>query len=268
MTLCTILHLYNVRAGGEGRFEQWFEGKHRSAVQGLRGFRECGRYEATAEQVMADIPQPWRYLGLYEFDLPSLEIDLPALGPLLAEARDAEWIADDGTERIYAFELYSDWNGSANWVRKYPFSGVSVLLGNFTPGRESEYHQWYDEVHGPEVAGVPGKVALKRGRLSSVQIEPRRHCPGDQLVLCAQQTDDLAFTIGEFIARAIGQSPSHLNMKPRSAAASTARTVHYFKKIDGRDFWPGGIAYADEPSCYAGKRFVTAPAKESAKEQG
>ena len=94
---------------------------------------------------------------------------------------------------------------------------------------------------------------MKRGELSDLQVEPRRYCPGDQLVMTAQQTDDLAFTIGEFVARALGQSPSGIAMEPRSSAGSLARTVHYFRKVSGSEFWPGGVAYAGDWSVYPDK---------------
>jgi hypothetical protein len=179
---------------------------------------------------------------------------LPALGPLLAGPRDAG-LTDDSTqsERIYSYAMYSDWKFSPNHVAGKPFSGVSIILGNYTVGREAEYHKWYDEVHAPEVTGVPGKVAMKRGRLADLQIEPSRYCPGCELVYCAQQTDDLAFTIQDFIDRARGASPSGVGMLPRSKAGSFARTVHYFRKIGGDVFWDGGIAYDGDLSVYPGK---------------
>jgi hypothetical protein len=113
--------------------------------------------------------------------------------------------------------------------------------------------KWYDEVHSVEVTHVPGHVAMKRGELAAIQIEPRRYCPGDQLVLCAQQTDDLAFTVKDFSARAQGKSPSGIAMQPRSTSGSFARTVHYFRKISGQVFWRGGVAYAGDLSVYPGK---------------
>jgi len=83
-----------------------------------------------------------------------------------------------------------------------------------------------------------------------LQIEPRSYCPGDQLVMTAQQSDDLTFTITDFVARALGHSPSGIAMEPRSRAGSMARTVHYYRKINGNTFWPGGIAYAGDWSAY------------------
>jgi hypothetical protein len=254
MALYTTIHLHNVTAGKEGEYSAWFDGPHRTALGSLRGFAAADRFERTAEQIMPDIPQPWRFMSLYDFDLPDPAIDLPALGPLIADARDAGLIDDaTETERIYSYAMYSDWVSSPNHRKDQPLSGVSIILANFVPGREAEYQTWYNEVHGPEVSNVPGHVAMKRGQLSDLQVEPRRYCPGDQLVLCAQQTDDLMFTIRDFSARAGGRSPSGIAMEPRSSSGSVARTVHYFSKISGPDFWQGGVAYAGDLSVYPDK---------------
>jgi len=253
MALHTTLHLHNVPRGREEAYAAWFDGAHRASLGALRGFLAADRYEVTPEQIMPDIAQPWRFMSVYDFDLPAPSIDIPALGPKVAEARDAGLIQDDDTERLYTYRLYSGWKGSANWRKSEPFSGVSVILANYVAGRYSEYMTWYDEVHSVEVTEVPGHVAMKRGELAAVQIEPRRYCPGDQLVMCAQQTDDLGFTIKDFSARARGVSPSGIAMAPRSTAGSFARTVHYFRKISGASFWRGGIAYAGDLSVYPGK---------------
>ncbi|CAN7539899.1 hypothetical protein LJR225_003900 [Phenylobacterium sp. LjRoot225] len=251
MALYTTLHLHNVPAGREAEYANWFDGPHREALAALRGFKAADRYDVTPEQMMPDIPQPWRFLSAYDFDLPDPKIDLPALGPLIAEARDAGLIDDaDESERLYSYAMFSDWKASPNWRRDEPFSGVSIILANFTIGREAEYQKWYEEVHSVEVINVPGHVAMKRGALSDVQIEPRRYCPGEQLVFTGCQTDDLTFTHRDFSARAGGRSPSGIAMEPRSKAASVARTVHYFRKISGDRFWSGGVAYGGDLSVY------------------
>ena len=194
----------------------------------------------------------WRFVSTYDFDLTNAAIDIPALGPLIADARDAGMIDDAGeNERLYSYKMYSDWKASPNWKRSEPLSGISIILANYVAGRFTEYQTWYDNVHSIEVINVPGHVAMKRGELAPTQIEPRRYCPGDQIVLCAQQSDNLLFTIKDFSARAGGRSPSGMAMEPRSKAASFARTVHYFKKISGAQFWKGGVAYAGDLSVYA-----------------
>lgn len=251
MALYTTIHLHNVPSGREDDYAKWFSGDHHAALANLRGFRSADRYELTPEQIMPDIAQPWRFMSVYEFDYPAPEIDLPALGPLLAEARDAGLIDDENeVERIYSYRMYSDWVFSPNHQADKPFSGVSIILANFVAGREAEYHHWYDNVHAPEVTRVPGKVGMKRGRLADIQIEPRRYCPGSELVFCAQQTDDLLFTVKDFSARARGVSPSGVAFQERSTAGSFARTVHYFRKISGDERWDGGVAYDGDLSVY------------------
>ncbi len=253
MALFTTLHLHNVPDANVADYAAWFDGPHQAALGHLRGFRAAERFEIHEVQMIPDQAQPWRFLSVYDFDLPNPAIDIPALGPLIAEARDAGMIKQDETERLYTYHLYGDWKGSPNWQRDKPLSGVSILLGNYIAGRFEEYQTWYENVHSVEVANVPGHVAMKRGGLAEVQIEPRWYCPGDQLVMTAQQTDDLPFTIGDFVARALGHSPSGIAMEPRSTAGSLARTVHYFRKISGTETWPGGIAYAGDLSVYPGK---------------
>ncbi len=253
MALYVTLHLHNVPSEKIQDYAAWFDGSHRESLARLRGFLKSDRFEVTKEQIMSEIPQPWWYMSVYEFDLPDAKIDLPALGPLIAEARDAGLIADDDTERLFSYEATGPWKAGPNWQQDKPLSGISVILANYTPGRFREYEEWYENVHSVEVINVPGHVGMIRGRLADIQIEPRRYCPGDQLVMTAQQTDDLKFTIGDFGARAMGVSPSGIAMQPRSSAGSLARTVHYFRKISGSEFWPGGVAYAGDLSAYPGK---------------
>ena len=245
------VHMHNVPTGREADYAAWFDGPHRAALARLRGFRSADRFELTPEQVMPDIPQPWRFASVYDFELVTPEIDLPALGPLLAEVRDAGLIDDaTETERIHSYRMYTDWRSSTNHRADQPFSGIFMIFANFVAGMEAEYNDWYETVHIPEVTAVPGFAAMRRGRLSPVQIEPRRYCPGSELVICAQQTDDLRFSILDFSARARGVSPSGVAMAPRSAAGSIARTVHFFRKVSGSDFWKGGIAYDGDLSVY------------------
>jgi len=253
MALFTTLHLYNVPKGKDDEFTNWFEGEHQADLKNLRGYVTCDRYEVAQVQIMPDILQPWRYMSTYDFETETPEIDLPGLAPLLANVRDANLIAHDTAERIYSYKLGSDWKVSPNWEQDKPLSGVSVIFGNYVAGHYDEYEKWYEDVHSVEVINVPGHVGMRRGQLCETQLEPRHYCPGDQLVLCAQQTDDLTFTIRDFSARALGNSPSGIAMEPRSKTGSFARTVHYFNKINGTEFWPGGIAYAGDLSVYNNK---------------
>ena len=83
---------------------------------------------------MADIPQPWRFMSVYEFDYAAPEIELPALGPLLAEARDAG-LNETATEseRIFTYAMRSDWVSSANCAisrTRTPFITCVIVLSD------------------------------------------------------------------------------------------------------------------------------------------
>jgi hypothetical protein len=251
MSLYTTVHFHNVPEAQVRAYADWFDGQHRQDLERLRGFRSAERYEVTPEQIMPDIAQPWRYMSVYDFELATPEIDLPALGPLLAAAREAGLIDDaNKSERIWSYRMYSDWISGPNHRQDKPFSSMFVIPANFVAGMEEEYHDWYDRVHMPEVSRVPGFAAMRRGRLADWQIEPKRFCPGSDIVMCAHQTDDLLFSIKDFSARARGVSPSGDQMEPRSKAGSFARTVHFFRKISGTEQWDDGIAYAGDLSVY------------------
>lgn len=225
-------HFHNSASGKEAALTDAFCGSHIEAVRRLRGFRAAQRFEVTPQQIMSAIPQPWRYVTLYDFDLESPEIDIPAIAPHLADLRDAGLIAGDGAERIYSYKMYSPWMFSDNYAAG-PLSHIMLLLANVVPGREVDYHQWYDEQHRHEVSESPGYVGMRRGQLTPVQVPPVHYCPGDQLILGGLQTDDLDFAVKDFIDRAMGTSPSGVSWGVRSDAASVARTVHLFKSVDG-----------------------------------
>lgn len=230
MTSFVTMHLHNPSAGKDALLAEWFSGPHREAVQRLRGFVSLERFERTTEQIMPDIAQPWQFATVYDFELSRPEIDIPALGPLLADARDLALVRADATERIWSYQMYSGWRYSAN-RRDGPMSHIMYLPANVVPGREAEYHAWYDDVHRLEVTETPGFVGMRRGRLLEVQVEPRSFCPGSQIILAGLQTDRLGEVQEEFKARSLGNSKSGVKHGPRSTSASAARTVHFFRRI-------------------------------------
>jgi hypothetical protein len=251
VSLYLTIHLHNVPASRETEYSKWFDGPHQAELQTLRGFRKAERFQLAGAQIMPDIAQPWRFMSIYDCDVPDPEIDLPALAPLIASAREIGLIDDTRQcERVYTYAMYGDWVSGPSHVQDQPFSHTSIILANVTAGMEDEYHSWYDQVHIPEIVNSPGHVAMRRGRYADVQIIPRRFCPGGELVICGQQTDDIGFAIRDFGARARGASVSGIAWAPRSKAGSFARTVHYFQLISGTTRWPGGTAYAGDRSVY------------------
>jgi hypothetical protein len=76
-----------------------------------------------------------------------------------------------------------------------------VVLSNPTAGKESEFNEWYDKVHVPDVLRVPGFVAAQRFKLAGPQLNdaPRPH---RYLALYEIDTDDIQASIDELRRRA------------------------------------------------------------------
>ena len=228
-----IMHLYNPEPGREDDLAAYFRETHVPRVLALRGIEGVQRFAVTDKQLMAECAQPWRYAVKYDFRTDTPKIDIPALGALLADMRDAGLIAADGAERTHSYRMYHEWKYSSNLTPGQPLSHLMFLLANITPGRDADYHKWYDEVHSVEVSEAAGYVGMLRGKLSDVQVPPVNYCPGSELILGALQCDDLDFTIQDFIDRAYGRSPSGVAWSDRPKSASIARTVHMAQSVDG-----------------------------------
>jgi hypothetical protein len=44
-----------------------------------------------------------------------------------------------------------------------------LVQSNALPGREEEFHTWYEETHVPDLLAIPGFVAVQRFRLSDAR---------------------------------------------------------------------------------------------------
>lgn len=140
-------------------------------------------------------------------------------------------------DAAHVFELTRPHLPTSNAVDATAPLHVAFVMGNCIEGREVEYDRWYDEVHAPEVLGTPDFVAMRRGRLASLQAAPQNEQPANRLVLLQIRSRDLHASIDEFIARAHGTSPSGVKWGPREAAAGFAslnRTTHVFTPFSPR----------------------------------
>ena len=79
MALYTTVHMHNVPQGREADYAAWFDGPHRAAVTALPGAVSLDRFEVAREQIMPDIPQPWRYMSVYDFDYTDPIVGIPCL---------------------------------------------------------------------------------------------------------------------------------------------------------------------------------------------
>jgi len=82
-------------------------------------------------------------------------------------------------------------------MAKYTF----IVLTNPVAGKESEYNEWYNRHHIPDVLNVPGFVSGQRFHLADTQMDRNGKRDHKYLAIYEIETDDLAATLKELRTR-------------------------------------------------------------------
>jgi hypothetical protein len=82
-------------------------------------------------------------------------------------------------------------------MAKYTF----IVFTNPVEGKESQYNDWYNRQHIPDVLNVPGFVSGQRFRLADAQMTRDGSRAHKYLAVYEIETDDLAGTLKELRAR-------------------------------------------------------------------
>ena len=74
---------------------------------------------------------------------------------------------------------------------------ILLVFSNPTSGKESEYNEWYDKVHIPDVLNVRGFMSAVRFKVAQAQLDGTTNHPYKYLSLYELGTDDLAASLTE-----------------------------------------------------------------------
>jgi hypothetical protein len=226
-----LVQQHNVAPGREHEAFVWFQDALAPALL-AEGITALRRYRLSDLQLVADTPQPYRYLSIFEFDPETAPGALDALSQLARkDPRSHGLISDDAG---HLFRVTRAWMPSPNPADLQAPEYLLLVMGNFVPGMEDDYHRWYDEMHGPEVLDTPGFVGMRRGSRVETQTEPANDHPANAYVMASIRTEDIAGSMGEFVKRATGQSDTKIHWSYRSPAAALNRTTHVFVPLTPR----------------------------------
>lgn len=217
-----VVHQHNVPADRRHDAFRWFEDELAPSLF-ARGVRMARRFKLLDLQLQPENPQPHAYVSLFGFD--DGEGDALAAISELARAKPlaSGLLSDDAA---HCYEVTRDWVPGPNGVDLHAPEYMLLVMGNYVVGMEDEYHDWYDNVHGPEVLGTPGFFGMRRGRRAEIQTTPANDYPSNAVVLASVRTNDIIFSLDEFRNRANGNSKTGIHWNLRSPSAALNRTTH------------------------------------------
>jgi len=220
-----LVQQHNVTPGREGEAFRWFQ---QELVPSLfaAGVTEARRYALHDLQLQPDGVQSYRYLSLFAYDRDAAPAAREALSRHARQRPLASGMLSDDAGHVY--DLTREWVPGPAPANLQAPEYLVVVMANYIETMETEYNEWYDRVHGPEVLAIPEFHAMQRGRRAPVQTEPANPYPSNALVLLHLRTEDVLCTLDEFRARATGESKTGIHWNVRSPAASLNRTTHVF----------------------------------------
>jgi hypothetical protein len=235
MSAYHLVHWQNPKPSQEQAYAAWLRESLAPVVLKEAGFRAIQFLALQAVQLQPVNSQPWRFCTLYEIETADLKATLSIFSDLTRRLpKERGWLEGDAS---HVFELTRPQLNTSNPVDLNAPLHLGFVMGNCIVGKEVEYDAWYDNIHSPEVLGTPDFVGMRRGRIASLQAFPDNEQPANRLVLLQIRSHDLHASIAEFIARALGTSPSGVTWQPREAAAGFAslqRTTHVFTPFSPR----------------------------------
>jgi hypothetical protein len=193
-------------AGHEAEFNNWYDNEHAPAVVAVPGFVQAQRFILCDQQLRPISRQRPRYLIVYKIvtaNLPSVfaEVDRRMQGGQikLSPALDMKSL-QTATYRVFRPAITGAGarlpGVAAEPARKY----VQLVFADPADGLESDFNRWYDHVHAPEVAAVPGFVGAQRLVRGDAQLGPA----GDRqkyLIMFKIVSADVGAVIADFQRR-------------------------------------------------------------------
>jgi hypothetical protein len=230
-----IVHFQNPDPAKETAFADWQRRELAPVILELPGVVAIRHFNLQPVQLQPPNFQPFRFATIYELETENPTALFPEITKHARTAPKSLGLLKEDVAHL--FELTRPFIASPNAPDpNVPFH-VAFVMGNCIIGKETEYNEWYDNVHSHEVLGTPGFIGMRRGEICAVQLDPADAQPANRLVLLMLRTPDLFLSIEEFIDRAFGRSKSGISWAPRENAASFAslqRTTHVFSPYTPR----------------------------------
>lgn len=181
----------------EDEYNDWYDNVHVPDILATPGFVRARRF---VHKELRD--GRGKYMAMYEIESDDIDATMRLRRERRAEeTRRGRSSASRGDN--FGFRLWLDVLFREFFVQTSPqgATGASGKWVNFveqecTPGREAEYHDWYNNLHIPDILRTPGFVGARR-----YEIQEPRDGRGRYLAVYEIESDDIEATMKVRLAR-------------------------------------------------------------------
>lgn len=193
-------------AGKEAEFNKWYDEQHGPDVTSVPGFVSGQRYELAPLQMRGGSPALPKYLIVYKIVAPDLakvyaEVNRRAQSgeTRMSNSVDVKSFVNRTYRTIRPELVGTAPAGKAAAGTKDVYN--QFVFGEAKTGLDTEFNDWYDKHHAPDILAVPGYVGGQRMVYSDVQLN-NAASGSTYLMVFRIETADLAATFSEFGALA------------------------------------------------------------------
>jgi hypothetical protein len=202
-------------AGQEAEYNDWYDHQHAPDVVSVPGFVSARRYVLAGDQLRPPTLIKPRYLVIYKIVTTDLAAVYAEVGRRIrsGETRMSQSLDRDSgknyTYRVFRPQMMGSKpdirDGNSDDIQDY----IQLVFADPASGLDSEFNDWYDKHHVPDVLSVPGFVSGQRLTLAEVQLVSEQ-TPQQYLTMFDIRSSDLRRTLAEFVSRApaMGNSPA------------------------------------------------------------
>ena len=200
-------------AGQEAEYNDWYDHQHAPDVVSVPGFVSARRYVLAEDQLRPPTLIKPRYVVIYKIVTTDLTAVYAEVGRRIrsGETRMSRTL-DMSSGKNYTYRVFrprvlggkpDTRDGDTGELQDY----VQLVFADHAEGLDSEFNDWYDKHHAPDVLSVPGFVAGQRLTLADVQLV-KEGTLQQYLTMFDIRSSDLKRTLANFVSRAPSMSNS------------------------------------------------------------
>jgi len=183
-------------AGKEAEYNKWYSEQHEPDVVSIPGFVSAQRFVYNDVQLRAVALKKPKYLVIYKIVTPNLPSVIAEVKRRLKNGQTrVSNSLDPNSGQMYIYRAFrpevQGAGGEPADAKPGPVQTYyQVVFGDATAGQDSQFNDWYDHDHAPNMVAAPGFVFAQRAIVNDVQMLPLNN-PSRYLALFRIDTSDL-----------------------------------------------------------------------------